>query len=151
LGCFSRLEKFSAGISSNVFYMPLAYIFSTPSIPMICRFDLLMVSQRSCIFCSHFLSNFFFVFLWLVALILLLYFWSLILLFSTCSIISKAFNWVFLFFFNLSYWAIHPQAIDFFSRISLSLLSSSYILCIVFLISCVQSVNSFRCLLIHVC
>jgi hypothetical protein len=53
----SRFGKFSV-ILLNIFSMPLACT-SYPSMPMIHRFGLFMVSQRSCIFHLYFLIPFF--------------------------------------------------------------------------------------------
>jgi hypothetical protein len=52
------LWKFSAIMLLTKMSVPLVCISSPSSIPMICKFGLLMVSQRSCIFHSYFLSNF---------------------------------------------------------------------------------------------
>jgi hypothetical protein len=41
----------------NMFSMPLTYTFSSSN-PMIHRFGLLMVFQKSCMFCSYFFSFF---------------------------------------------------------------------------------------------
>jgi hypothetical protein len=52
------LGTFSAFMLLNKLSMPSVCIFSPSSIPMIHRFCLLMVYQRSCIFHSYFLAIF---------------------------------------------------------------------------------------------
>jgi hypothetical protein len=53
--CFSRFGKISPIILLNMFYIPLAYT-SSPSMPKIPKFGLLMLSQQLCMFHLYFFN-----------------------------------------------------------------------------------------------
>jgi hypothetical protein len=117
---FSRLGKFSAIIVLNRLSVPLVYI-SFPFTPMIHRFGLFMVPQISCMFHSYFLS----IFSWSFTI------WSnsstLSSVPDTLFSVHQAFDCdIYLWYWIVYFWL--------FFRVSTSLLISSVISWIVFLI-----------------
>jgi hypothetical protein len=138
-----RLGKLSAIMLLNRVLMPLVYVSSPCSTPMICNFGLFMVSQIAFMFHSYFLS----ILLWSFTV------WSNsstlssvpYTLFSTCStLINKLSIVIFI-------WDIELFISDWlFFRVSISLLISPFISWIVFLISFICLYFLWVHLIIHV-
>jgi hypothetical protein len=137
---FSRFRRFSTITLLNIFSMPAAYTSSPSSMSMTCSFGLLTVYLRSA---CYVVTSLFFLYLHLNIVILYLVFKPWYSVLNMIQFTGVAFNWV----FYLTYWAF-PFHTFYFTSFRISLLNSSFISCIVFLIS----FSSYLCFLgIHSC